>query len=262
MSRDIADFHAILDQLYFQYLESYATPFAGCYEALKARADDILRDDAYTYVPGHKLTEFLADLVNIAASITSQGWLSESQAHATFHELTAANSPLMRHFTLDARIEEARNAPLMLDDRGMGVEESRLQLLTKRLELILTARQSDYPLPDSFIAIIREAAQHAFQAECFRHYRYGPLLQMVDDMLTIASDIAYQMGDEAQGQLKLRLKLKVNSALWKRYKYKSSRFRQPDAPVDRQAYLFNEVHGEHNSDAAASFFVASPARLH
>lgn len=237
MVRDSQDFLDILDSFYDQVTESGAVLFPGCYDATTAAAKRIMAAADLHYVPGHKITELMADIVNIAAGVSSEGWLSDEQAAASFHELTAINSPLVRSFMADARMEKARYEPIMLTEPHASPLSERNAILRVRLKRMLAARQSYDPLPVSFLRAIRTGAERVLQAECFADYRPGALLQHFADMIQIADQIADQTFNELEGVSILRDMLREEGRLWKLYRGKAPRFRvAPDDPLRHNAF--------------------------
>lgn len=227
MARDSHDFLEILDSFYDQLSESGALMFPGCYDATTQAAKRIMASADLHYVPGHKVTELMADIVNIAAAVSSEGWLNDEQAAANFHELTALNSPLVQSFMSDARMEKARYEPVMLAQTYQSPRSERNAILRLRLKRMLSARQGYDPLPNSYLRAIRMGAERALQADCFADYRPGPMLQLFSDMIAIADQVADQTFDELGGVSILHEMLQENSRLWKLYKGKAPRFRAP-----------------------------------
>lgn len=244
--RSTDDFLEILDGFYDQLTDAGALLFVGCYEATCDAAKRIMQSTDLHYVPGHKVTELMADLVNIAAAISCEGWLNDDQARSNFDELTSSTSPVARTFQAEALMEKARYEPIMLTDRHTSPLSERNSILQLRLARMLSARQYYDPLPMSYIRAITDAAHHATLAECFATYRPGPMLQYFDDMIRLADQINDQTFDEPQGLIALHEVLREGGRLWKLYKHKAPRFRAPDGdplrenrfPVTRATMLF------------------------
>lgn len=227
MSRDSNDFLEILDSFYDQLTEAGALLFSGCHEATCDAAKRIMKSTNLHYVPGHKITELMADLVNIAAAVSSEGWLHEDQARSNFDELTSASSPVVMTFQAEALMEKARYEPMMLREQQASPLAERNAILRLRLKRMLDARQYYDPLPSSYLRAIRGAAERALSAECFASYRPGPLLQLFDDMIRHADQINEQTFDELHGISTLHDTLRENGRLWKLYRHKAPRFRAP-----------------------------------
>lgn len=235
--RNSADFLDILDSFYDQLHESGAMMFPGCYDALVAAAKRIMSATDLHFVPGYKITELMADLVNIAAGISSEGWLNEEQAAASFHELTASNSALVKSFIADARMEKARYEPIMLAQRYESPRAERNAILRMRLKRMLDARQSYQPLPTSFLRAIRSGADRILQAECFADYRPGPLMQMFADMIQMADRVADDVFDELEGMSALHSLYREEGRFWKLYRGKAPRFRaKPGDPLHENSF--------------------------
>jgi len=246
MSRDSLDFLEILDSLYDQLTDAGAMLFSGCHDATNQAAKRILQGADTRYVPGHKITELMADIINIAASVSCEGWLNDQQARHSFEELTGSKSPIAKTFESEAMMEKARYEPIMLKNRFQTPREERNAILDIRLKRMLQARQHFAPLPSSFLRIIRSAAHRALRAECFSTYRPGPMLQLFDDMIRLADQVADQTFDELEGVCTLQKLLDENSRLWRLYKFKASRFRAAQGdplidnhfPITRAGMLF------------------------
>lgn len=225
MRRSSNDFIDILDGFYDQLTDSGAVLFSGCHQATTDAAKRIMSQSDLHFVPGHKVTELMADLVNIAAAVSCEGWLDEQQARANFDELTGLSSPLVKTFQSEALMEKARYEPIMLAEQFKSPRAERNAILRMRLKRMLAARQYYDPLPSSFIRAIRSAAERALQAECFAAYRPGPMLQFFDEMVRYADQIFDQTFDELHGVAVLHEALCENGRLWKTFKHKAPRFR-------------------------------------
>jgi hypothetical protein len=224
MTRESSDFMEILGGFFDRLSGSGAFLFPNCREIVTETAKSALSHIDLHYVPGHKITEFMADLVNVAASISSEGWLSEDEARAQFTASTAPGSALMQHFFLEARMEQARYEPIMLTMRFDDPRSERNAILRQRLKRMLEARQSYQPMPNSFIRAIRIAGHHAIHAHCFSAYRVGPMLQFFADMIEQANQVAAESFDELAGLAALNTLLRAEGRLWKLYRYKAPRF--------------------------------------
>ncbi len=224
MARESSDFLEILNSFFDQLSDSGAVLFPNCRKIVSDAAESALSYVDLHYVPGHKVTEFMADLVNVAASISSEGWLSEDEARSQFTACTAPDSPLMQSFFLEARMEQARYEPLMLPERYDNPRSERNAILRQRLKRMLEARQSHAPLPTSFIRAIRVAGHQAIQAPCFATYRVGPMLQLFADMIEHANQVATESFDELAGLAALSTLVQEHGRLWKLYRHKAPRF--------------------------------------
>ncbi len=232
MARNPDDFLDILDGFFEKLHESGAVLFSGCQDMVTATAKSIMNQPDMRYVPGHKVTELMANLVNLAASIAAEGWLSESQAREQFKALTLPDSILIKHFMSEANMEKARYEPVMLAEHYDSPRAERNALLRIRLKRMLRARQSYDPLPNSFIRAVRIAGHRVLQADCFGTYRAGALLQMFDDMIRQADHIATTTYDEFAGIASLNFVLREEGNLWKLYRHKAPRFKaKPGDPL-------------------------------
>lgn len=232
MARETTDFIEILDNLFDQLSDSGAILFPGCHDAVTEVANSIMSDADLQFVPGYKVTELMADLVNIAASISSEGWLSEEEAVQQFATYTSDQSPLVQAFLSDAKMEKARYEPVMLAETYETPHSERNAILRLRLKRMLSARQTYDPLPSSYIRAIRMAGDRAIHAECFATYRAGPMLQFFADMIRQADQIADATFDEFEGVAAINYTLREEGQLWKLYRHKAPRFRaKPGDPL-------------------------------
>lgn len=246
MRRSSEDFLEILDSFYDQLTDSGAMLFSGCHQATCDAAKRIMQSSDLHYVPGHKITELMADIVNIAAAVSSEGWLNEQQARSSFEELTSPKSPVFRTFQAEALMEKARYEPIMLPKTLETPRAERNAILRIRLSRMLAARQHYTPLPASFLRVIRTAADRALSADCFAAYRPGPMLQLFDDMIRLADQMADQTFDELQGVAALHALLREDGRLWRLYRHKAPRFIAPAGdplhanqfPITRASMLF------------------------
>lgn len=222
----------ILDGFLDRLNQSGAVLFPNCREIVTGIAKNTLETVDLHYIPGHKITEFMADIVNIAASISSEGWLSEAEARQQFDAFTSPESTLMQSFHQDARMEKARYEPIMLAERYQDPRSERNAILRLRLKRMLDARQSYSPVPASFVRVIRVAGHRALQAQCFETYRTGPMLQFFADMIHLADQVSEECFDEFAGIAALNFLLREDGNLWKLYKHKAPRFKaKPGDPL-------------------------------
>lgn len=232
MARESSDFIDILDGFLDRLAHSGAILFPGCREVVTDIAQKTLGTVDMHYIPGHKITELMADLVNIAASISSEGWLSEDEARKQFDTITAPDSSLMKSFHQEAQMEKARYEPIMLPERYQDPRSERNAILRHRLKRMLDARQTYDPLPTSFVRMIRVAGHRALQADCFVTYRAGPMLQLFADMIHLADQVANECFDEFAGIAALNYLLREDGNLWKLYRHKAPRFKaKPGDPL-------------------------------
>lgn len=232
MLRQSDDFMEILTQLYDRLDASGAQLFHGSRDIITDRAKQLLASPDTHYLPGYKLTELMADLINIAATISAEGWLSHQEAIEHFIHATSDNSPLVLEFMATAKMERARYEPIMLTQRYDTPQAERNEILRVRLKRMLLARQSHDPLPHSFVRAIRIAGHRAIHAPCFATYRIGPMLQFFCDMIKQAEHIHITTYDEMQGVAILNHTLREESPIWKLYRHKAARFSaKPDDPL-------------------------------
>ena len=232
MKRATDDFLDILDGFYEQLSDSGAVLYPNCYEQMRAAARRITGMVDLHYLPGVKVTQLMADLVNIAAAIAAEGWLSQSESEAQFAAMTRNDSPLVQTFVMEAEMEKARYEPVMVEERFERPIEERNAILRRRLKRMLAARQAYLPLPDVYLRSLRMAADRVMQAECFARFRPGPLLQMFDDMVAMADTVAESHWDPLKGADYLNALLAEEGVLWKRYRCKAPRFQaRPGDPL-------------------------------
>jgi hypothetical protein len=237
MNRTQDDFLDILDHFYAQVTDSGAILFAGCHDAARAAARDILSAADLRYIAGHKVTELMANIVNLAASISAEGWLSDKQAMVNFRECTRLGSPLTAQFLTAAAMEKARYEPIMLTQAAQTPLAERNALLRIRLTRMLQARQAYAPLPDAYLHILQAATERVLNASCFATYRPGPLLQFVDEMIQLADQIHAQPFDMLQGCAALSDALKEEGRLWKLFRFKATRFQaKPSDPLHQNNF--------------------------
>lgn len=243
MARNPDDFIDILDGFFEKLHESGAVLFPNCQSMVTSTAKSIMDSTEMRYIPGHKVTELMANLVNLAASIAAEGWLTESQARDQFKALTHPTSPMIRHFMAEANMEKARYEPVMLAEHYDSPRAERNALLRIRLKRMLRARQTYDPLPNSFIRAIRVAGHRALQADCFATYRAGAMLQMFDDMIRQADQIATTTYDEFAGLAALNFTLREEGNLWKLYRHKAPRFKaKPGDPLYEGVFPTSRAH--------------------
>lgn len=224
MIRKSDDFMAILNGFFNRLHESGAVLFPDCYDAVCESANRLLSHPDAHYMPDYKLTELMANLVNVAASISSEGWLSPEESLQQFRSCSGLDSQLALEFLANARMERARYEPIMLAERFESPRSERNAILRMRLKRMLAARQTYDPLPGSFVRAIRIAGQRAIQAPCFATYRIGPMMQFFADMITQADQIADTTYDEFAGIAALNHVLREEGNLWKLYRHKAPRF--------------------------------------
>ncbi|MBN65949.1 MAG: hypothetical protein CMM94_00055 [Rickettsiales bacterium] len=223
MERAQTDFLDILEAFLDQYTET-GILFPKFRETLSKHAHAVLEHTDVQYMPGFKLTALMADMVNLAATISADGWLSEKEALKRLEEEIAIDSPMMQLFLTDARMERARYEPLMLTTRCASPLEERNAILQMRLERMIAARQSHEPLPHSFCDEVKRAGERAIEAECFSAYRTGAMLQMFSEMIDQADEVADNTYDELSGLAMLKDMLGEHGRLWKLFRFKASRF--------------------------------------
>ena len=224
MIRNKEDFLEILDSLMDQLLESGAILPETYFETLRKAAREILVHPDMNYVPGYKITELMADMVNVAASIAAEGWLSQAEAQQQLDSMLGTDSAVIRSFLSAAAMERARYEPVMLAERYHSPLAERNAILSLRLKRMLAARQTYDPLPQSYVRAVRMAGHRAIHADCFRIYRIGPMLQFFDDMIKQADQVAQTTYDEFAGLAIISDLLREEGRLWKLYRHKAPRF--------------------------------------
>lgn len=226
LQRDTDDFLEILDAFIEQHLET-APLFQGFEGILREAARAAVSEKGMRFMPGFKITNLMADMVNLAATISCEGWLSEAEAAKQLQALLDKNARLRRQFRQEVRLEGARYEPIMLSDDHATPLEQRNAMLRKKYARMVDARQSELPLPHSFIDEVMEAAERAIEAECFEVYREGAMLQFFAEMLQAADNVLEASFDELQGVSMLEEMLKPCGRIWRSFKMKASRFKAP-----------------------------------
>ena len=232
MARESSDYLEILDGFFDRLNQSGAILFPNCRDIVTEIASNMLKSHDLHYVPGHKITELMADLVNVAASISSEGWLTPEEARRQFDAHTGTASPLIQAFFQEAKMEKARYEPIMLPERYDNPRAERNAILIYRLKRMLAARQEYDPLPSSYIRAVRMAGTRAIQAQCFATYRIGPMLQFFSDMISQANQVNEHSFDEYAGLASIAHLLREEGNLWKLYRHKAPRFQaKPGDPL-------------------------------
>lgn len=224
MIRNKDDFLDILEGLTDQLGESGALLPDAYQNTLQNAAMDILSHPDMHYVPGYKITELMADMVNIAASVHAEGWLAADESFQQLKEALGPDGIIRQAFLADAAMERARYEPIMLAETYGSPLAERNAILSLRLKRLLAARQTFDPLPNSYVRSVRMAGNRAIHAECFKIYRIGPMLQFFADMIKQADQISETTYDEFEGIAALSETLREDGRLWKLYRHKAPRF--------------------------------------
>lgn len=227
LQRETDDFLEILEAFIEQHLDT-APLFAGFEDILRKAAKEAVSEEGMHFMPGFKITNLMADMVNIAATVSCEGWLSEAEAAKQLKELLAEDAKLRRQFRLEVRMERARYEPVMLSHAHATPLEKRNAMLRKKFARMVAARQSEMPLPHSFLDMVWEVAQEAIEAECFETYREGAMLQLFAEMLQAADNVLETSFDEMQGLIALGEMLKPQGRIWRSFAMKAARFKAPE----------------------------------
>lgn len=217
----------ILEAFLDQY-EEIGIFFPRFREMVADRAQALIAHPDSHYMPDYKLTTLMADLVNLAASISTSGWLSDNEALEELIIALEPSSPLVRHYLADAGMERARYEPLMLDKAYMSPLDERNAILRIRATRMLEVLQTYTPVPDVVLALLSDTVTRVIESESFRYYRAGPMLQLFAEMIARASQQADRISEPDALLLKLAFELSDRGVLWRRFAAKSSRFSAPE----------------------------------
>ena len=188
-------------------------------DMVRARAGDLLSHPDARYMPAFKILDLLADFVNHAQAIAEAPQLNPAEAKALLREALADSTPRIRQFMLDAALERARYAPIMLPPAS-EYNDQRLALLHQRWAAMRAAHQERAQLPESWIDAIDSAVEAVLAAPEFQHFRHGPLLQYFSEMLA-AARVLYHPDAPIES---LTHALREGGTLWKSYALKSRRY--------------------------------------
>lgn len=222
------DFAAVIDAFFDQ--KKLSGPHASLITStVRSRALELLAHPDVRYMPVFKVLDLLATVVNIATAIADAPQLRPAEVQSLLRESLSNDTALIRHFLLDAALERARYEPLMLHDMNLNAEGLREQMLERRWAAMRATHQEWAKLPEEWLEILDQAVERALEAEEFREFRQGPLLQLFAEMLSLARGLHQQGATPDQ----LALALDETGVLWRRYALKSQRFREPaPAPLD------------------------------
>ncbi len=222
------DFASVIDGFFAQKKLTGANA-ALITSTVRTRALELLERPDVRYMPVFKVLDLLATLVNIATAIADAPQLRPAEVQALLRESLSDGTALIRHFLLEAALERARYEPIMLHDAPPSSEQLREQMLERRWAAMRATHQEWAGLPDAWLDILDQAVEHALEAEEFREYRQGPLLQLFAEMLSLARGL-HQQGASPE---RLARALDESGALWRRYALKSERYRAREPmPID------------------------------
>jgi len=193
---------------------------------VRARALALLEKPDVRYMPTFKVLDLLAAVTNIAAAVAEAPQLRPNEAEALLRESLADTAPLVGHFLLEAALERARYEPLMLDTRIHDAALERELVLTRRWAAMRATHQEKSQLPDDWMDTVDEAVDLALDAEEFRRFRQGPLLQLFAEMLGLARKL-HQQGEPLSA---LTHAIAEDGTLWRRYALKSARYGEKSLP--------------------------------
>jgi hypothetical protein len=191
-------------------------------QQVRERAQALFSHPDVRYMPAFKLLDLLAEMVNLATAISDEAQLRRTEATALLNSHISDHAPLIIDFLLEAAVERARYAPMMLEPTSADGLAYRNLLLQKRWEAMLTAHQQLVPLPMPWVQSVSAVVTSAIQAQTFAHYRIGPLLQLFAEMLSQAR----QLHETSAPVEQLEKLIGPQSALWKRYILKAARYRE------------------------------------
>lgn len=196
---------------------------------VRRRALELLERPDVRYMPVFKVLDLLAAFVNIATAVADAPQLRPAEVQALLRESLSDGTGLIRHFMLEAALERARYEPLMLHDTGLEADGIREQMLERRWAAMRATHQEWADLPEAWLEILDQAVERALEAEEFREFRQGPLLQLFAEMLSLARGM-HQQGAKPE---QLALALDETGILWRRYALKSERYREREPqPLD------------------------------
>lgn len=208
---------------------------------VRSRALELLERPDIRYMPVFKVLDLLATLVNIATAVADAPHLRPTEVQALLRESLSDGTALIRHFMLEAALERARYEPLMLHDMGLDAEGLREQMLERRWAAMRATHQEWAKLPEPWLEILDQAVERALEADEFRAYRQGPLLQLFAEMLSLARGL-HQQGSTPE---QLTLALDETGILWRRYALKAKRFRERETDVIDLSRLTPHTHRIH-----------------
>lgn len=212
------NFAGVVDE--FFALRMLDGPHADALQAqARERAIELLSQPDVRYMPAFKILDLLATLVDSASAIASEPQMRLHEATALLRANMSDNSPVIRRFVLDAALERARYEPMMIAEEDPELSHRDLAL-HKRWDAMLHAHQELEPLPDSWAEAIGTIVERAIDAEEFRDFRQGPLLQLFTEMLETARELTRQRRPLEE----LEAALGQDSAVWKRYALKPGRY--------------------------------------
>lgn len=195
---------------------------AALRQQVRSRASTLFAHPDMRYMPAFKLLDMLAEMVNLASAISAEPQLRTSEATALLASHISDHAPLVQDFLLEAALERARYAPIMLSPTDAEGLNYRNLLLEKRWDAMASAHQQLAPLPADWLSAVAEQVRAAIHAPAFSTYRVGPLLQCFAEMLSHAR----QMHETRAALAQLPTLIGPQSALWKRYQLKASRYRE------------------------------------
>jgi hypothetical protein len=218
------DFTAIIDGFFSR--KKIRGPHAALITAsVRDRARTLLSHDDVRYMPAFKILDMLAALVNIATAIMDAPQQRPNEVKALLRESFSDGTPLIRQFMLEAALERARYEPLMIATPANESTAERDVILHRRWAAMRAAHQEKAQLPDDWMDAVDTAVEHAMTAKAFQHFRQGPLLQLLAEMLAIARKFHHQR----ETLDALETAISDGGALWRRYALKTARFSEKAA---------------------------------
>jgi hypothetical protein len=196
-------------------------------DTVRSRARELLELPDMRYMPAFKILDVMATLVNIAAAIDEARQLRPGEVQALLRESLGEGTQLMRQFRMDAALERARYAPVMLHPQTGDTTPPREQLLRKRWSDMRSTHQEWVELPPAWLAVVDDTVDTVITSPVFANFRRGPLLQLFAEMLAVARTLYQQQAPLAR----LGEAIGQDSGLWKRYALKAKRYREPPTPL-------------------------------
>lgn len=188
----------------------------------------LIESPTTTHLPRHKWLEYITGCLDHATTIAQEPQLRAHEARAMLLQVIGNGTHFHNRFMLEAALEQARYAPMMLTNTPKDDAQERQWLLEKRWQAMKEAQQTHIPLPNDMLDMLNHNVQKAIHATCFANYRVGPMLQFFAEML----NIAYKLHDSGQPAHQLEEELGASSSIWRRYELKSERFKQEDGMIE------------------------------
>lgn len=221
-----SEFIALLTHLCAQHPKGSAS-WPPLFSHMHSRVTELLNHPDSAYLPGFKCLDFISATANLGLSIAEETQLRPNEALGLLKNLLADDAEMVKRFRLEAALERARYAPLMLHAEELAEANShRSALLQKRWVTMREAQQALYTMHTEYLACAERTVAQVIESVEFSSYRIGPLLQMFAEILHEARSASCQ-------QLPLdtlKAALSPSGRLWRSYALKSRRFRDAVPP--------------------------------